>query len=350
MGLEKNFETKIQNIQINNLLQNIFDQVFDTDADKDKEPVAGIKECQTQFEKIYKNNSSYFSITSLSNLLSEEFSDIFHELADNISAEVEFHVNWNLDTKSRKRDLFSKEMKDLFIDEPDHNCIDALLKQKSTLVLTIQIKKELSKESTIIAFALITLVKKCNLTVLVIVDYFGVIEMCPRHIIPTFDYERFRGKGIGKFIIHMIQAIANVLCESKDGIVLLKCNEDVSTFYETIGFERIDFDNDVMKVENVIQHYKDFQLFKSLFSYILKSSTKINHKKNTFVNHVEQSLKDVDFNFEGNTSIVTDVHNIFMSPKKFDKMKELSWRNIMRSEFVFIPIEKIIQKLSLIHI
>ena len=96
-----------------------------------------------EFDKIYHNNSSYFSIASLSKLLAEEFTDIFHELADKISAEVEFHVNWNLDTKSRKRDLFSKEMKDLFIDEPDHNCIDALLKQKSTLVLTTQFKKTL---------------------------------------------------------------------------------------------------------------------------------------------------------------------------------------------------------------
>ena len=81
---------------------------------------------------------------------------------------------------------------------------------------------------------MITQVKKGYSTVLVIVDYFGVTEMCPRHIIPTFDYERFREKGIGKFIIHMIQAIANVLCESKDGKVLLKCSKNVSSFYETI--------------------------------------------------------------------------------------------------------------------
>ena len=84
-------------------------------------------------------------------------------------------------------------------------------------------------------------------------------------------------------------------------------------------FERIYYDNDVMKLENVIQHYKDLQLNKNLFSYLLKSSTKINHKKYMFVNHVEQSLKDVDFNSDGKTSIVTDVHNIFMSPKKLIK-------------------------------
>ena len=84
-------------------------------------------------------------------------------------------------------------MKDLFVEKPDHDCIDDLLKQKSTIVLTIQIKK-----SIIVAFALITLVKKGKLTVLVIVDYFGVPEdLCPREIIPAYDYTRFRGKGMG---------------------------------------------------------------------------------------------------------------------------------------------------------
>ena len=207
-------------------------------------------------------------------------------------------------------------------------------------------KKDLSKESTVIAFALITLVKKGKLTVLVILDYFGVPEdLCPREIIPSYDYTRFRGKGIGKFIIHMIQAIGNVLCESKDGKVLLKCNESVSSYYDRIGFERIYYDNDVMKLENVIQHYKELKLNKNLFSYLLKSSTKINHKENMFINHVEQSLNDVDFNSDRITSIVSDVHNIFLSPKKFDQMKESTYGNLKRSQFVFIPIGKIIQEL-----
>ena len=62
-----------------------------------------------EFDKIYHNSSSYFSITSLSKLLAEEFTDILQELADNISAEVKFHVDWNLDTKSKKRDFFPKK-------------------------------------------------------------------------------------------------------------------------------------------------------------------------------------------------------------------------------------------------
>ena len=84
---------------------------MDNDTDKDEYEVTSIKEWQIEFNKIYHNNSSYFSITSLSKLLSEEFPDILHELADNISAEVEFHVHWNLDTKSKKEIFFRKKRK-----------------------------------------------------------------------------------------------------------------------------------------------------------------------------------------------------------------------------------------------
>ena len=103
------FTQKYKTFEVNALFKNIFDQALDNETDKDEDGVTGIKEWQIEFNKIYHNNSSYFSITSLSKLLSEEFPDILHELADNISAEVEFHVHWNLDTKSKKRDFFRKK-------------------------------------------------------------------------------------------------------------------------------------------------------------------------------------------------------------------------------------------------
>ena len=103
------FAQKYNTFEVNILFKNIFDKALDNETEKDKDGVTGIKEWQIEFNKIYHNNSSYFSITSLSKLLSEEFPDILHELADNISAEVEFHVHWNLDTKSKKRDFFRKK-------------------------------------------------------------------------------------------------------------------------------------------------------------------------------------------------------------------------------------------------
>ena len=115
-----------------------------------------------------------------------------------------------------------------------------------------------------------------------IVDYFGVTEeKKPSFFLPSFESERFRGKGIGKFIIHMIQSIANVICES-GSMVLLKCNKELSTFYQGIGFERINVNkSEILKIDKVIQHYKEIQLEINIFSYVLKSSVNINHKKNS---------------------------------------------------------------------
>ena len=160
--------------------------------------------------------------------------------------------------------------------------MDYLLNKNSTIVLTIQIKNIIINECTTIGFATITPIKKGKKTILVIVDYFGVTEKAPDIVLPIFAKQRFRGKGIGKFIIHMIQSIANVICES-EGMVILKCNKDVSAYYEYIGFERIDVkESGILNIDKVIQHYKEIKLGKNLFSYVLKSSVTINHKKTVF--------------------------------------------------------------------
>ena len=152
------------------------------------------------------------------------------------------------------------------------------LNKNSTIVLTIQIKNLIINECTTIGFATITPIKKGNKTILVIVDYFGVTEKAPDIVLPIFAKQRFRGKGIGKFIIHMIQSIANVICES-GSMVLLKCNKDDSAYYEHIGFERIDVNTS--GILNIQSHsaLQRNSFGKILFSYILKSSVTIDHKK-----------------------------------------------------------------------
>ena len=62
----------------------------------------------------------------------------------------------------------------------------------------------------------------------------------------------------------MIQSIANVICES-GGMVLLKCNKELSTYYEHIGFERIDVnESGILNIDKVIQYYKEIHLRKKL--------------------------------------------------------------------------------------
>ena len=64
-------------------------------------------------------------------------------------------------------------------------------------------------------------------------------EAAPKDIIPSFNYECFRGNKFGKLLLTLIQSISNVLCKNKDNIVTLKCTNGHQPFYEFIGFQRV---------------------------------------------------------------------------------------------------------------
>ena len=185
-------------------------------------------------------------------------------------------------------------MIDIFIDSGDHFLFNILLNKKSTIIISLQVKNITSNKTKIIVFTSITPIKNKNRNCLTIVDYIGVCddEERPKTFIPTFEHERYRGKGIGKFLIHMTQVISNILCENKENVILLKCNQNVHTFYECIGFEQINHDDNWLKIPNVAKHYVEIKAAKKLYQYILKSNTTIDHHSVTFVNHVEQKLKN----------------------------------------------------------
>ena len=94
----------------------------------------------------------------------------------------------------------------------------------------------MSNEELIIAFASITKINKNRYDSLIIVDYIGSIEVAPKDIISSFNYKRFRGKGLGKLLLTIIQSISNVLCKDKDNAMMLKCTNELRPFYESIGF------------------------------------------------------------------------------------------------------------------
>ena len=100
-------------------------------------------------------------------------------------------------------------------------------------------KKDFSKISTIIAFALITQVKKSNSTVFVIVDYFGVTELRPRDIIPTFDYVRFRGEGMGKFVMQKVGSWAYQMGAESVVALCTEKNYSANILYKSLGMQVI---------------------------------------------------------------------------------------------------------------
>ena len=48
----------------------------------------------------------------------------------------------------------------------------------------------------------------------------------------------FFGKCIGKLLINIIQIISNTLCNDKDNITLLKCADELQSYFKSVGFQK----------------------------------------------------------------------------------------------------------------
>ena len=72
-----------------------------------------------------------------------------------------------------------------------------------------------------------------------IVDYLGCTQVNPTSILPSFHYERFQGKDIGKLLINLIQIISNELSNAVENVVMLKCTDELYPFYKSAGFEAL---------------------------------------------------------------------------------------------------------------
>ena len=66
------------------------------------------------------------------------------------------------------------------------------------------------------------------MTILVILNY---------HQKPLCHH--FREKGIGEVLIHSMQVLSNKLSDDFDNEVLLKCTDELKSFYQSVGFEKI---------------------------------------------------------------------------------------------------------------
>ena len=152
----------------------------------------------------------------------------------------------------------------------------------------------------------------------VIVEYFSVTEVSPRSIAPYLNHERFRDKGVSKLLINLIQIISNMLSNGVEKAVILKCVEELESFYETIGFTEIHKGSKWLQIEEVIDHYDLMEATIPLKTYILKPDATIDHKTKTFINHVGQSIEDVDLTEGYEASIVPDIIEIFESQKTYD--------------------------------
>jgi len=180
---------------------------------------------------------------------------------------------------------------------------------------------------------------------LVIVDYFAVSEDKAFKLLPSFNYEQFKGKGIGKFVLNLVQVISNILCNNKENVVLLKCTSELKSFYELIGFEEITSDSDILAIPEVKKHYNEIKHSADMFYFILKSNTVIDHLKKNFINHVEQSMDGIDFAKVYKDKIWPKIHDVFNRTTFYMEMRENLSDDYNKTDEIAIPMGKIIEYL-----
>ena len=69
-----------------------------------------------------------------------------------------------------------------------------------------------------------------------------------------------------------------------------------------------------------------------MYCHILDSNTIINHKQKAFINHVKQSLLNIDFNQKFDTGVGLKVHAVLADQTKFLKMTDNTCRLIKETE------------------
>ena len=77
--------------------------------------------------------------------------------------------------------------------------------------------------------------------------------------------------------------------------------------------------------------------------FILKSNTVIDHNLKIFINHVEQSIDDINYLKEHGNNIYRRIYEVFVDTKLYIKMIENTLKIFEEIDDMLIPIDKIIE-------
>ena len=333
----------------NSELHSVIQEILQDQESKTKQKyfISGIEELNRwgwKFKSAYSKPSNFFYRVNLHELMSSSFPDLLQELAWIENANVEFQVYWNLKDRRKKQDEYKALMKEIFVDDEDHQYFDSMLLKNNSILVAIHVENKNGGLKRTLAFGHLSTITKARQGIgLVILDYLGCSDVSPTDILPEYDYERFRGKGIGSFLMNMIQVISNVLCEGKDNVVLLKANKETATFYQPLGFKKITSSSKWMTLTNVKKHFKHFSYPRDALSpYALDSKTQINHLRRKIINHIEQSLDNVDFTkYNEKKYLYKSFYEVFQSRSIYQEMKD----KCRKCDFLLIPVGKVIRHL-----
>ena len=215
-------------------------------------------------------------------------------------------------------------------------------------MLTVEIINHRIRKQMIISYGCFSLLydKNQNCKCLV-VDYFGTTSTLSKEILPSYKHHLFTGKGLGKLIINLIQVIATCFPKDKTSpCVLLKANDDYTSYYEEIGFQKPNTSSRIFSKKIVKVHYEKIpNLDEKLHQYYLPLNYIIDHNKKSFINHVSQSLDNVDWskNIIDN-GVQRTVYDFFKSDD-YQEFVNMIHPNLANKGNITIPIGEIMMQI-----
>ena len=115
-----------------------------------------LEEWSKGFKQTYSKPKNFFYSVEMKDLMGDAYSDVLQELAHTPNAEINVQVHWNLSSKTDKQAAFRTLMRKVFTDDGDHNFFDKLMKNKSTIIVSIQVYNTVTKSKEIIGFVSLT--------------------------------------------------------------------------------------------------------------------------------------------------------------------------------------------------
>ena len=291
-------------------------------------------EFSDELAKAMSNKSFYYHQEDLSSLVvnNDKFPDSLGDLCGCRGFSVTVNVYYSCSSKNHVKQKFQEAVQTVFtMNKSDKTGLNYLLKQKDTIYVSVEAQSNLENKKSspiVLAFGIaLPIYDKQKLFQCLHVDYVGTTWSSPINVITDYDHKLFHGKGLGKFIINLLQIVAWNLSSEKyrNTKLLLKADEERKGFYENIGFTELAADNSLLEIDSMQVHSTMMKLDRSFKAYILDHNKVIDHKKVTFINHVHQATESVPlsvrFTKEENKELKQKIIDIISDPSFKQKIE-----------------------------
>ena len=284
-------------------------------------------QCESMFEfieglkKALEIRNYFFYSEELKSLLDgsgEAFPNTLHDLSMVKGSTISVNVHWNFHTKNNLIEMFKEAMTEVFDQsEIDVQGMDYVLNKKSTYFVSVQAKSQIDGEENnppvLLSFASVTKFNDRDNFKCLYVDYLGTTTKSPKDVLSNYNHVNFTGKGLGKFMIHLLQCLAYSLSTTRTPTtkITLKAAGDKASFYTCIGFRAMGNSDPFQQLDSVKRHFSQTNLDDELQLYVLNDFVVVDHTKLMFINHVHHPLSDIPLSSRIENSIVPEVHAIF---------------------------------------